>query len=369
MKRRYWLGLMIVLLICTSCTQRKATVQTQNLTWFSSTMSGEMYGNGGAFRLENQRITFQDAEQNVSFYICNEAGDNHPKSSCTAYVEALKDYVFLENGMLYHVTDCDSEQFGDLFLMSSEVDGTNRKRLEQWHDMQEVTYVLYSNHTLWILYCNQYDENMELLPKSEAGVVEYHLDTGEMNRTLLKEAWSARVNHVQVTKDGFFYLVSYYDVDMGMEQLLAMQEQGNLMDAPYRCELHLIDAEGKDYIIEPEVDYYYVLGQMDGDIVYNKQDGLYRYSVRDHSYERIGENANIVQTEMNQLFLYRYVGDGRYEYRVWNEEKGRLEVVGEYDNIIPIVVFVDYSYYYDFDTDDGNAVLTVLPTDQIWKRI
>lgn len=154
--------------------------------WFcDASFSGALYGNDGMFKYGENGITFVDISTKKETPICQKIGCQHKDKECDGWIEGLNQTLVSYNGeYLFYLGNMDTKKdFKSVDLVRCNTDGTNRKVLHTFQNMQTVTAVCCQNERLYVAYCNGYDlKAKEEKIDVEAGICVYDFrkDTEEM---------------------------------------------------------------------------------------------------------------------------------------------------------------------------------------------
>jgi hypothetical protein len=153
--------------------------------WFcDASFSGALYGNEGMFQYGERGIVFVDISTKKETPICQKIGCQHKDEECDGWIDSLNHtLVSFDGEYIFYLGNIDPKKdFKSVDLIRCNTDGTNRKVLHTFQEMQTVTAACCQDGCLYVAYSNEYDlKAKEEKVDVEAGirVYDFQKDTEE----------------------------------------------------------------------------------------------------------------------------------------------------------------------------------------------
>lgn len=276
---------------------------------------------------------FFDAESGNSSVLCTKPDCKHMKSyfgydsTCDAYWGSNVSGSFLYGDKLIYITCSDEDDDShnvllDKYLMESDIDGKNRRKLADLPNFEIVRDLSVKGNLLAIGYVRQSDpENINdvivgRLEKDIAGVVLINLDTKEITNICQAEEYNAMFYGLSVTEDSVYYTLSYSTEKVEFTEQTDSYDYVGAMKKSLVTEIHRADiVSGEDIIIYKgnlaNTFYYgkYIMVEEEGVFTFIK-DGI---EIGTYSPEELG----ITNNDYTCKCIYEGVLYMMYSDRAW----------------------------------------------------
>jgi hypothetical protein len=360
MQKKLWVSILVLVLavlivgavwgIMRSGQNNPALRTSETLEWYLD-YGMNSYSSIGCLHAEDGFLYFLDAGTGEDLIICDDPTCAHKKSTCSAYFSALTLGGIVENDKLLLLTDYDADQYGELYLYETALNGSERKKIAKLSDnIQYVLGAAFTEDYIAISYYNQYDENMELLDVNTAGIYVYDRKTGTGETVAQIDMWNALAYNPTIVDDQVYFEVFGYDMDK--EEAIAYSDDTEYYNQHMVCKLCRSDLKNTQ---EDAPVFLTDIGDMNPIVVYQdtflfqKDDRLYAYSIADGTTESVGSAMTIIPGDGGDgIYLSKYNSEDS-SYRLYLYD-GTVEPVGSYASERQInAVYGDTAYVLHVD--------------------
>jgi hypothetical protein len=309
------------------------------------------YSSIGCLHAEDGFLYFLDAGTGEDLIICDDPTCAHKKSTCSAYFSALTLGGIVENDKLLLLTDYDADQYGELYLYETALNGSERKKIAKLSDnIQYVLGAAFTEDNIAISYYNQYDENMELLDVNTAGIYVYDRKTGTGKTVAQIDMWNALAYNPTIVDDQVYFEVFGYDMDK--EEAIAYSDDTEYYNQHMVCKLcrsDLKNTQGDAPVFLTDIGDMNPIVVCQDTFLFQKDDRLYAYSIADGTTESVGSAMTIIPGDGGDgIYLSKYNSEDS-SYRLYLYD-GTVEPVGSYASEWQInAVYGDTAYVLHVD--------------------
>ncbi len=326
--------------------------EKRDFFWVSN-LTGRTFGSDGVFYAKSGFLYFLDAQTSVDDIICDDATCNHKKGKCTAHFEALQTFAALEDDHLLVVTDYGSDKIGDMYLYETGVNGGDRKEVAYLANMQGIYQVIFSDEYIIATYYNNYDDNMTPIEENIARIYVYDREkkSGEI-------VWENRRVNALVPSiayaDGKVYFYSFY-IDATIEEVLEYGYKSSYVDERARWEFCSVDISDKTVrVIHEGLEDTGSISVCHDTIFFSDMGKLWMYNIATEEVSVLTEKQFRLSGSYGTD--WQLLQDGN-EYFTCTPN-GVLTKAGIRENVGVQAVFPEVMYAFDYNTSDGNGVLT-----------
>lgn len=259
------------------------------------------------------------------------------------------------------LTDYGNEKFGDKFLYEASVNGENRKQIAAFENVQQVMRALFYEDKIVFAYWNDYDENLEPLDTSEAGIYVYDRESNAGKKVWSHEKWNARILSLVYYEDAVYFNSLYSDLTK--EEVTEHGDDYDYLDAHRHqdfCRVDLVTGEFR--VICEDVEDITSLSVCDGWLFYNKDGVLYSYNTQTEEVKELGTAVWQLPTFLDDQTVFRNM----FDFYLYSDKKG-MKGLGTQESFIPVAVFPEVTYAYNYATETGNGELVYLKTEDFLK--
>jgi hypothetical protein len=322
----------IVIALLSGC---NAKTEYNNYSWMFD-YTGKAYSSAGILHDENGYLYYFDAETNQDELLCNNPSCEHKKETCSAYFEATYTSGIIENDKLLLITKYGAENYGDICIYTTDLDGSDRKKIEEFNNIQVIEDTYIDSDYVILSYYNQYDENMEEMELPESGIYVYDRNTGTGKKLVNIKMWNSRIPRFALVDDTLYF--SFLGYEITKEDAILHEEdfdffEENKVSAIYSVALD----EGSELNEIISCDDVYNMLTGCSYIVYDKAETMYVYSIAENISTEISGSMNAVSTDNTDgLYLTEYNSEEKCrELFFYNYESGELRDCGRLkDDII-----------------------------------
>ena len=360
------LGLLVSGIIIYCFNKPEADLFSLDRWYCPSCYTNFSYSDKGIFRMGEEGIMYLDAATGKEVSICTKAGCTHEDEECPARVDALYITGIVYDGTkLYYVSSSGEQEFKSLNLTECDVNGTNRKKIADFPEIQTPTAVSYYGDYVIVAYRNGFDiEKKEEVANREAGVFVYNKKTNEGKKIYSDKAWGNDIVSVDIIKDSVYFSRTYSS--LSEEEI--MQQSPELSEETADIELYKIPlAGGVAECIGHELSTSVAGVSQAGDMVlYSTTQGIQAYSIKSGKTKSVmnGKNYSIVTDRLaeQKAIIQRFSMDDNVLNYYLVDDKGKVSELGQTSYLL-LAVFDSVTYAMD---EAGEYVM--LDTEKIWKK-
>ena len=333
--------------------------------------SDDTYNDLGVFNAERGIINYCDPETGIRTPICTKVNCDHqgmspsnPSPSCDAYFTTFINCIAIIGDHLYAVCSPEDEGLFVKEFIKSDRDGTNRKILYRAEDICYFGSGIYENGYFVYSFYNQEDKNGNKLEKNKLGMIIINLETEEVKRVNLDDAYDGKILTANVSGDNIYYMLSYVIENLSMydyDYISSPDGQEKLRNASmieiWRYDLKnditdLVDNRTSDNT-SYRLGFGHILKGYDEDRKQELTDLATGTIIRIDGEDF--NNANVVMFDEGILFNK----NGRI--RLWRYGKEYLENIGEYKETLYVKWVTDRWVYGTVFTNERSIAC-------VWSR-
>ena len=214
--------LIFVIVLCAGCNHKVESNYGTTIS-MGGFGSDNTYNDFGVFNAERGIIYYCDPETGIRTPICTNVNCDHqgmspsnPSPSCDAYFTTFINCIAIIGDHLYAVCSPEDEGLFVKEFIKSDRDGTNRKILYRAEDICYFGSGIYENGYFVYSFYNQEDKNGNKLEKNKLGMIIINLETEEVKRVNLEDAYDGKILTSNVFGDDIYYMLSYVTENLSM---------------------------------------------------------------------------------------------------------------------------------------------------------
>lgn len=338
--------------------EENETVLQEDVLWVAP-MGSATYGREGMFFCKSNFIYFLDAATGESDIICDDINCTHEREKCSAYFDGIT-YVALNGDKLLIVTEDGADKTGDMYLCEADVNGTNRKELAHFGNLQSIWKIMITEEVIIISYYNSYDENMEPMDENIAGIYVYDRIKGKGEVLWEKQAYNAVASEFVYDKDEIYFYTFYYDITI--DELLQYGAQSDFITERKKAELCRVNRNDKSFsVIQEDCEEKFDICQ--DKLWFSYKDAVWYYDVN------TGEKGKGLDRAMRIIPSYGVnqvlMRDGKEYYTYYSFiPDNQLKKNGTKDMVGIKVIYPEITWALNYDTPTGNGEVIYWNTDE-----
>ncbi len=339
--------------------QEKTLDMADEDSWYFDYM-GRSFSDQGCFYSDNGYLHFCDPVSSLDVLICDRADCRHEEEECTAYF-GIKTYACISGDKLLVLSDYNKTVYGEMGLYEASLNGTNRREIVSFRDIQNITGLVISEDYMWIGCYSQYDENLEPLEENVAKIVVYNRRTGEQKVVWSESNVNALISSMDVHGDELFF--SYFAYDIDPAELAGRENDYDFIKKYERYEFIKVTTDGQSELICNDLEN--LTASFCGDeIFFCRKGSLYSYNVTEKVEKQLAESMLQIPAFLEGKAVF--YASGQDDLSIYTSESAALETTGGNRNgLSPIAVFDKYTYLWDYSS--GNGELGFMLTEEFLR--
>lgn len=371
---------MLLVVIVVSFAVTGCSKEAQDSIYQNTMISGmfgydETYNDTGMMNSERGIVYFCDPETGYRAPICTKINCSHePRSltnispDCDAYFSEMINCTAIIGDTLYYMAIPDDKGLFIKEFCKAEKNGTNRKVIASFDNVEGPTYMAYEQGFFIYAYHNQDDPSGIPLEKYKAGIILVDLGTEEVKHIKLDEADHIQVGICSISDNYLYFHLTYRDGDAGYDyEDLTDPDKQDMIKNSIKMELwrYDLDTGEKSLIPDPAgygfrtMGYDHILYQsddLDGFMIKNIKDGTENFLL-----------DNKAGSEGICLFSDGIVFSADNTFSFWENGTDKKEKIGIYQDDWISIYCITRKWVYGVIMNGEDSEHVCCPKDKFMK--